>query len=203
MFIHIESSTTVNVSIIRRENPNISLPRNPSDESLAALGYARIHSTPRPEGDVVTQGQPEQREDGKWYQTWEVRSYTAEELSKQLQQVKERRSQDMDNARDEAFKAGMPYAFSDGEDVVQTSPQDQVNLIGLANKAQRQISDGDTTPIPFRALSNVTRMLTPAETDAMALAALEYIEGVYGRTWQAKDAVEAATTIEEVNAIQW
>lgn len=62
---------------------NVSLPRNPSDDTLAALGYARIHPTPRPDGDVVTQGQPEQGEDGKWYQTWEVRSYTAEEIEQQ------------------------------------------------------------------------------------------------------------------------
>lgn len=120
-----------------------------------------------------------------------------------LAQAKARRAADMDRARDTALAAGLPYAFADGDDVVQTRPQDQINLMGLANKAQRQLADGDDAPMPFRALSNQTRMLTPAETDAMALAALAHIEGIYARTWQAKDAVASAETFEALDAIEW
>lgn len=84
MFIRLSDQRVRSIDQIRRTNPNISLPRNPSDETLAALGYARIHPTPRPSGDVVTQGQPEQR-DGKWYQTWQVRDFTKEEKAAQLE----------------------------------------------------------------------------------------------------------------------
>lgn len=117
-----------------------------------------------------------------------------------LAERKQERAGEMDAARDKAFAEGMPYQFSDGDDVVQTRPQDQVNLMGLAAKAQRQLGAGDDTPLPFRALSNQTRMLTPAETDTMTLAVLAHIEGIYGRAWQAKDAIEAAETIEMVDA---
>lgn len=120
-----------------------------------------------------------------------------------LAEAREDKRQGIDDARDAAFAEGMLYQFSDGEDVVQTRQEDQVNLMGLAAKAQRQLEAGDDTPMPFRALSNKTRMLSPAKTDAMALAALAHIEGIYGRTWQAKDAIEAAETIEEVEAVQW
>lgn len=85
MYININSSENKTLNQIRRAHPNISLPRNPSDETLAALGYARIQPTPRPAGDVVTQGQPEQDEEGVWRQTWAVRDFTTEELEQQRQ----------------------------------------------------------------------------------------------------------------------
>ena len=84
MIIDIDSGVTVSPSVIRRANPNISLPRNPSDDTLAALGYAHIQPATRPPGDVVRQGQPEER-DGVWYQTWEAREFTAEEKAAQLE----------------------------------------------------------------------------------------------------------------------
>ena len=79
MFLDLQNNRPVSSNAIRRAHPNTSLPRNPSDDTLAALGYARVHPTPRPDGDVVTEGQPDQGDDGKWYQTWEVRDFTPEE----------------------------------------------------------------------------------------------------------------------------
>ena len=68
---------------VRQAVPNVSLPKEPDDATLNALGFAIVQPVERPAGDVVTEGKPEQREDGKWYQTWEVRSYTADEIEKQ------------------------------------------------------------------------------------------------------------------------
>lgn len=85
---------------------NVSLPRNPSDADLARLGYARIHPTPRPTGDVVTQGQPEQR-DGKWYQTWIVREFTAEELEQRRLDRETRLLADLEDARKAAEAEGV------------------------------------------------------------------------------------------------
>lgn len=80
MYINTEILETTTRRQIKQAHPNISLPRSPTDAQLAPLGYAILHPTPRPEGDVVTQGEPEQGEDGLWYQTWEVRDFTEEEL---------------------------------------------------------------------------------------------------------------------------
>lgn len=98
MYIDLESGATANVSTIRRGHPNVSLPNNPGDDTLAALGYARVYPTPRPSGDVVTEGHPEQGEDGLWYQTWEVREYTAEELAERLEQAKVRKQREINAA---------------------------------------------------------------------------------------------------------
>ena len=176
--------------------------RNPSVETLALFGYARIQAAARPSGDVVKQGKPEER-GGQWYQTWNVRDYTAEELAEQLEQAKEQKRNALDADRDAAFDAGMPYTLGGEDDVVQTRPQDQINLMGLASKAQRHLAAGDDTLMPFRGLSNETRMLTPAAMDAMAMAALAHIEGIYARSWARKDAVDNAETLEAVDAIGW
>lgn len=65
---------------VRALYPNTSLPSHLPEAMLEDHGYFEEHPTPIPEGDVVTEGQPEQREDGKWYQTWNVREFTPEEI---------------------------------------------------------------------------------------------------------------------------
>lgn len=83
MYINIETKEQVILNQIIQAT-GTSLSSNPTDETLAALGYARIINTPRPDGDVVTQGDPEER-DGVWYQTWSVREFTEEEIEDQRQ----------------------------------------------------------------------------------------------------------------------
>lgn len=67
---------------VRQAVPNVSLPKEPDDVTLNALGFATVQPTERPTGDVVTEGKPELVE-GVWRQTWEVRSYTADEIEQQ------------------------------------------------------------------------------------------------------------------------
>ncbi len=110
----------------------------------------------------------------------------------------------VDQWRDEAFAAGMTYTFGDGdEDVVQTRPADKVNLLGLNAKAEAMIAAGDSSSIPFRGQSNVTRMLSPQEMQAMTLAALDHLESIYAQSWQLKDTLRNATTPDEVEAVAW
>lgn len=118
-----------------------------------------------------------------------------------------RKRQEIDTARDAAFAVGLPYNIAGEPDVVQTRPQDQINLLGLSAKAQRLLAAGDTeTTFTFRGLSNVNRTLTAEEMDALALAALAHIEGIYQRSWDRKDAINAALKAEDregVKAISW
>jgi hypothetical protein len=110
---------------------------------------------------------------------------------------------EIDQARDQAFAAGLPYEIAGEPDVVQTRPQDQINLLGLSAKAQRLIAEGVTDPVmPFRGQSNITRLLTPGQMDAMTLAALAHIEGIYGRSWARKDAIDQALAAEDREAIE-
>jgi len=118
-----------------------------------------------------------------------------------------RKLAEIDTARDAAFAAGLPYDIAGEPDVVQTRPQDQINLLGLSAKAQRLIAGGDTeTTFTFRGLSNVNRTLTATEMDALALAALAHIDGIYQRSWDRKDAIDAALAADDreaLEAISW
>lgn len=120
-----------------------------------------------------------------------------------LAELAERKRQELDAARDAAFAAGLEYDFNGETDVVQTRPQDQVNLLGLQAKAQRLIAAGQPdTPLTFRGLNNVNRELTATEIDALTLAALGHIEGIYQKSWQLKDRLDAALEAEDREGIE-
>ncbi|MCP1363820.1 hypothetical protein BIS06_01020, partial [Halomonas sp. BBD48] len=88
MYRDIVNQRDVSLPAIRQALPQVSLPRKPSDAQMAALGYPRIQSTPRPTGDVVTLGESQER-DSVWYQTWKVRELTEDELAEQLAQARQ------------------------------------------------------------------------------------------------------------------
>jgi hypothetical protein len=118
-----------------------------------------------------------------------------------------RKRTEIDTARDAAFAAGLPYSIAGEPDVVQTRPQDQINLLGLSAKAQRLIAAGqEDETFTFRGLSNVNRTLAATEMDALALAALAHIESIYQQSWGRKDAIDAALEAgdrEAIEAVTW
>jgi hypothetical protein len=124
-----------------------------------------------------------------------------------LDTLASRKRQEIDAERDRAFATGLPYEIAGEPDVVQTRPQDQINLLGLSAKAQRLIAAGDTeTVFTFRGLSNVNRELTAAEMDDLAMAALAHIESIYQRSWDRKDAIDAAEAAGDraaIEAVTW
>ncbi|MFT2184386.1 DUF4376 domain-containing protein [Pseudomonas putida] len=110
MYAQIENDAIVrypvSLSQVLTSNPNVSLSSAPAVEDLAMLGYAVVAETERPAGDVVTEGQPEQR-DGVWYQTWEVREFTADEQTERATQRREEMSQQIASRRWQAEVAGI------------------------------------------------------------------------------------------------
>lgn len=68
---------------VRQAVPNVSLPKEPDEKTLSALGFATVQPTERPAGDVVTEGSPQKQADGTWQQTWNTRPFTADELEQQ------------------------------------------------------------------------------------------------------------------------
>jgi len=75
------------VGDLRRDNPNISFPKRPSDELLAEWNVHRVTKTDRPTVDHtknVTEGTPVLI-DGTWTQVWETTDATAEEIAEREQ----------------------------------------------------------------------------------------------------------------------
>lgn len=114
-----------------------------------------------------------------------------------------RKRAEIDAERDKAFAAGLPYDIAGEPDVIQTRPQDQINLLGLSAKAQRLIAAGQPDAVfTFRGQSNVNRELTAVEMDELALAALAHIESIYQRSWDRKDALAEALEKDSREAIE-
>jgi hypothetical protein len=74
---------TYTIGQLRRDNPQVSFPKNIPDAVLAQYGVYPVVATWPPEGDVVTEGTPALN-NGQWVQTWVSRDYTEEEVAQNL-----------------------------------------------------------------------------------------------------------------------
>ncbi|MBE0405289.1 DUF4376 domain-containing protein [Halomonas citrativorans] len=120
-----------------------------------------------------------------------------------LDGLAEQKRAEIDAARDAAFAAGLEYDFNGETDVVQTRPQDQVNLLGLRAKAEAAIDQGATDQVmKFRGENNVTHYLTPDEMYTLTNDALAHIEGIYDHSWERKDAIDVALEDDDREKIE-
>ena len=72
---------------LRRDNPNTSFPRNPSDDLLADWNVFQVQPTDYPTVDHtknVTEGTPA-LQDGVWVQVWNVTDASAEEVEQRTE----------------------------------------------------------------------------------------------------------------------
>ena len=75
------------VGNLRRDNPNTSFPKRPSDAMLAEWGMQPVTKTDKPSADHtknVTEGTPVLNGDA-WTQVWEVTDATAEEITERTE----------------------------------------------------------------------------------------------------------------------
>lgn len=188
----------VYISKVRRDNTNVSLPIEPSEELLLSLGYAVVNPVARPEGDVVLEGTP-QLVDGKYVQVWDVRSFSEEEIAQQLEKKKYDLNRNVMEMRDKELDQGFEHITASGEVFgVQTRLEDRVNMLYLNMNAEKMVATGDETLQEFRSTENITYMLTPSEMVAMTNEALGFYKRILGASWVLKDLISAANTIAEL-----
>jgi len=68
---------------LRKDNPQVSFPKNPTDETLAEYNVLPVKRADRPEVDSITQNLTEGTPalvDGVWTQIWVVSDATPEEI---------------------------------------------------------------------------------------------------------------------------
>ena len=96
---------------LRKDNPNTSFPKNPSDELLEGLGMFRVTKVDRPEYDYtknIAEGTPVQV-NGVWTQVWDVTDASAEEIAERTEQ----QAQNMRAERDRLIADTDYLALSD------------------------------------------------------------------------------------------
>lgn len=100
------------------------------------------------------------------------------------------------------FDVGVEHTFNgSAQDIVQTrNPNDLVAIQGLVSRAMYEENFGNAGFLTdFRAESNTIYSLTIEEVYGVSNAVNSVIEANRIASWSAKDAVEAATTIAEVD----
>lgn len=197
--IHVDSGVyPVYMNRVRKDNPNVSFPPNPSVAQIAEFGYAVVQPTARPAGDVVTEGQPA-LVDGIYTQTWDVREYTAEEREVRLHELKEQIRLDVNAKRDEALAQGFDFETADTIIGVKLGSSDRLVLAQLQQQAERHITQGapDTT-MTFRSRDNETLQLTASVVSQLTAAALAHADAIYQASWTIKDAAQAADGLEQL-----
>ena len=73
---------------LRRDNPNTSFPRNPSNDVLADWNVFPVIDRPAPEHDPATQNCTQINptlEDGEWVMTWQVSDASTDEIATRLE----------------------------------------------------------------------------------------------------------------------
>lgn len=199
--IHSETDTyPVYMANISTYAPNSMFGPTVDSDCLIDFGLEVVHDTPIPVGDVVTEGAPELR-GSEWYQTWVVRSFNPGESSSKLAEKKEVLKAQAEQLRVTAFAKGFPYRFADDSVYhVQVRASDRGNISDLRTIAKEMIAADQEMTFPFRVFENVSITLTPQEMVALADKTFQQVLAGYNVSWAYKDAIEMATTMEELPA---
>ncbi|MBR9880786.1 MAG: DUF4376 domain-containing protein [Gammaproteobacteria bacterium] len=137
--------------------------------------------------------------------------YDGQAYSRPVEPIEElatRQRAKIDAALAAALAAGMPYTMPDGtDDVVQTRPEDEPNLLGLAIEA-RDLRDAGVTDAGqvLRAQSNKLYAMTPPQMIAVTDAAKAFKKQQLAHSWARKDEIKAALEASDraaLEAIDW
>lgn len=123
-----------------------------------------------------------------------------------LNAIRAKKKAQIDQWRIAAEQAGMSYEFPGGElDIVQLRDErDRTNITALVTNALILQGQGVTDPVlVFRAQSNTSYQMTPAQIIAMGAAVGVFGSQMYQTGWGLKEQVDAATTAEQIEAITW
>ncbi len=109
------------IGALRRDNPNVSFPRNPSEELLADWNVFPVVSQTPPEHDPLTQNLNQATPvlaDGQWLQAWEVTEASAEEVIERERQQAELREAELKQLLMETDYVGLSDYPKDKSDIV-------------------------------------------------------------------------------------
>lgn len=193
--IHVETGEyPVTVAQLRRRHKEWFMGPEVPEYVIITCGYAVVAATEAPVGDVVTEGQPSGNVTDGYFQTWDVRAFTAEELAGQLETARDKALRMIFSVSGAAREFGAPYTIGSGVQHVQLREKDISNLTGLATKAGRD----PARTYYFRSRENIVNPMTSAEVTALTDFAFDEFEILLEKTWGLEEQTKTALTIAEV-----
>lgn len=206
-----------------RRNPRLKnklIPREPTVDQINSLGFVVVHPTPRPEADVVSEGEPIQATEdtviegvdvvvGEYYQQWESRSFNEGEIAQRVESKKNELLSQLKSATTNMLYNGLPYTFP-GNIVnhIQLRDGDRANITGLRVGAEADIRmmevDPEYTPrsnLGFRTFENQFFPMTPEQIVDLSDYAFAVFNAVKGIEWMYEGLIKNSETLEDLNAI--
>lgn len=167
------------VAQLRKDNPDTSIPKSPSDDLLADFGVYPVADTPAP---VTTDAEKAYHTgnvtlvNGQWEREWAVRDKTAGEL----EQEREQRKTQLNSERDRRISGGFVWSGY----TFQSDADSRENISGAATSAVAYIvSGGDPaevywqspdSPFVWLTVDNQEVPLSPADMIAVGNAAMAH-----------------------------
>lgn len=150
------------LGLLRRENPNVSFPKEIPEATLQEYGVYPLQDTPQTNYDSLTQNISETftQSNGVWFRTWQVESKPAEEIVLNLQSK-------IASDRYEKETSGIVWTDASGDTwFLDTSLDSQARLTGVASAVSSglrvdgsvwkcaQVIDAETYNLAYRPTTN-------------------------------------------------
>jgi hypothetical protein len=178
----------------RRDNPNVSFPKDIPESTLAQFSVFPITETVAPSNDVVEETTPV-LVDGSWLQTWTSRSFTQEELLEYKKAAKQFINQIRDSEETEGFSY-MGKTF-------QSDERSADRILVAANAAVASIFSSQPFSVTWTTSDNSEVTLNAQETLGMNAALATLGVSLHGQAKLYKEQIDAAQDKNEVDAVIW
>lgn len=119
-----------------------------------------------------------------------------------LDDLKALRWEEMKVLRQQAIEAPLLTAYG-VFDADPLSRQNIVNTAQLVQTAAQSLAPGEQPTVEFTLADNTVATLTASQMVEVALTLASQVQGAYARGRQVRVAIAAATTREELDAVQW
>lgn len=180
----------------RKQYPNVTMTVNSIDAYVVAeYNYIEVRlATPPTEGDVITEGKPEFRDDELWYQTWDVRPYNDDEIASNLFNAKESGMYSGNELFNLDLVNGVKVTHSDVDYLVAATPGDRADWgIALAT-----LMNKDNTEVYVVRTTTGFLSMTVAEATVFYHAAIDAYYQLATAYYTYVDLIKNATLITDV-----
>lgn len=187
---------------VRAADTTKSFAEFPSEDVLAQLGYAVVHPTLPPVGNVVTEDSPGFRND-RWEQQWLVRDFTTEEKAQKFAALQATHLEQIKLLQVATEERGFLYTFPDNsQGRVQLRSGDRANMNAIRTRAESLKAAGRSDPQYFRTFENETKgPLSPDQAIVLSDTAYDKYMQMLQLCWALKAQTESAQTTSMFPAI--
>ena len=166
-----------------------------TEEELTNAGYIAVSDEPIPTALQVVEWDSENIQ-------WVVRNKTQQELENELNSAKDSRMNYITSSRDSDLRQLSCMWNNDQWDARETDSTRIANVLTMIEQAQT-IDMPTPSTIDWRTYDDQDRTLTIPDLIQLAACMFMAQQIVWNKQAQLKNAIAAATTVEEVNSIVW